>query len=154
MIIRLKYGKSGGGGVNVNIYRNNYIKDFYPDSSFSLLFDVDRGRDILFRFSESNWWTWCVGSTLVFWRWPGSSSVLARFGGPVWIHSALPKHRRTNKPPPKNSDKFLMYLEKFKDVIQKNYIQMSEDVQSYMDVFHVEKTQKDIRMITMGHHAD
>ena len=75
---------------------------------------------------------------------------MARHGGPVWIHKSLPKYKRTSKAPPSGSSKFLLYLEKFKDIIRKGYIVAGKEVQSYMDVFHVEKTKFDIRMIYNG----
>ena len=105
----------------------------------------DRGADVLFKWCESSWWKWDLGSALIFWRWPeGWQSQAAFEGFKPQIQGTLPKYFHKSSRP--KTEVFKIHLEKLSDIIKKGYVRPApaylnsrQFVRSLFDVFDVEK---------------
>jgi hypothetical protein len=121
----------------------------YHDSE--LLRDAEVGCDALGRFSDSDWWAWKRGSTLIFWRWAeGSQRRFARDGMEVYITAKLPKHQRPCRPP--HCEKRALILEKIIKVLKRGYVVIPRSInyiKSLIDYFEVPKDE-DIRLVYNG----
>ena len=89
----------------------------------NLLLDDSLGADILNKSTQNSWWDWSNRSRLVFWRWPKSFISQTKTGCKVFILAYLPTNiKRARKPKP---DLYPLYVEKFKDIIDKVYAQVN-----------------------------
>ena len=71
----------------------------------------------------------------------------AKHGFRAWISGTLPNSfKRPRKP---NKKEYPLYLAKFQDIVAKNYVEVSQDIVSFMDFFGVEKLDN-IRMVYNG----
>lgn len=77
-----------GGGVRVKGTKRGHTAisssttDIIPlqDTHVAILLDADLGIDVLHKISESSWWEWEQGSSLIFWRWPKNFQQQAKTG--------------------------------------------------------------------------
>ena len=65
--------------------------------------DLAIGMEGLTRIIKGSWWEWNFRSTLFFWRWLAEIRSAARDGYPVFIQSELPRYRRKQDHPRKNT---------------------------------------------------
>lgn len=61
--------------------------DLRPSSIDALLvWDADKGAEILSQVVQGSWWEWSSGSSLVFWRWDGrNQKCAARDGKEIFV---------------------------------------------------------------------
>jgi hypothetical protein len=111
----------------------------------ALIEDLQYGRDCLVNASDSDWWEWKGGSSLIFWRWPAEFRAMARAGHPVWVKSSLPNYRR----PQRQEDDPAIQTQiraKLENVLRKGYISKGQ-VTSLTSYFAVPKGTNDVRMV-------
>ena len=122
------------------------LKDFSDDFST----DLNVGRQVLRSYSSGSFMSWDGGSTLIFWRWPMSSKLLARDGfHPFQLH---PFPRSKNKVKLSSQTCKLQVLEKLLICLEKNYLVLTSPtkVTNYIDYFPVPKGESDIRLVFNG----
>jgi hypothetical protein len=127
-----------------------------------LVRDTEAGTDVLYKLCNSTWWTWKIGLTLIFWRWPkGKQRLAACDGMKAWVQGPLPHFKRRARPP--KQDKFDLILPKIKMALDKGYVTMFIEkelmtpwegdtnlfVESLMEYFDVPKAD-DIRLVYNG----
>ena len=128
------------GGV---IFSN---EEQYP----SFLKDLHVGRQVLRSYLDSSFMTWDGGSTLIFWRWPSTSRLIARDGLPPYQLHPFPQTKKRLRFSSQNSKQQI--LEKLLICLQKNYLELvsANKVQNYIDYFPVPKGEEDIRLVFNG----
>jgi hypothetical protein len=73
----------------------SYMRDSYGEDWVTTApsEEVYVGRDALYRCAGANWWEWCEGSMLFFWRWPVYVQKLALEGHPPWFMEDPPRYK-------------------------------------------------------------
>jgi hypothetical protein len=146
--------RKGGSGVS---FSDSEFSDSDSDSELDpkqlqLTQDFRVGMDILVQWSQSTWWKWDGGSTLIFWRWPsGVQRCSARDGLEPYICGQLPRFKRpSRKPKPEVAALILPKLQKLLDRHYASYDPEDENfVTSLIDNFSVPKDD-DIRVVWNG----
>jgi hypothetical protein len=122
-----------------------------PEALLELFKDAQAGLDIIRKATEAEWWDWCGGSTLIFWRWPaGFQRKCARDGMPAWIQGPLPRYKRRARTP-KLEDATLL-APKFLKILKRKYVVLPDIlklIKSLVDYFYVPKA-GDIRPVYDG----
>ena len=111
--------------------------------------DIQAGRECIEYSSKCNWWEWCGGSRLFFWRWPCEFRTSAQDGIPIcWLPNKQPNSR---KPQPAVHDKVVKEQMKIKlnKVRNRGYVKPGR-VKSLIRFFAVPKGNSDIRMVYDG----
>jgi hypothetical protein len=116
-----------------------------------LLLDFQVGSDAVRKQYGSTWWSWDVGFTLNFWRWPeGEQRTAARDGMPAYISGTLPQYFRGAKKP--NPESYDLLVKKLRKMFGRGYViplLHGEFVESLVDYFFVPKA-NDIRPVYNG----
>ena len=111
--------------------------------------DYNAGLDCLDYVGRCNWWEWCGGSRLLFWRWTSEFKNLARDGIPVlWLDQGKPTQKKVQPPIPDLFIKERM-REKVSKVRRRRYVGEGF-VKSLIYFFAVPKGLADIRMVYDG----
>jgi hypothetical protein len=55
--------------------------------------EIRVGQDALRQCAAANWWEWCEGSTLFYWRWPKYVKELVLEGHQPWFELSLPQYK-------------------------------------------------------------
>jgi hypothetical protein len=108
--------------------------------------DIDVGRDAIARAANSTWWSWDLGSTLYFWRWPRRCMKSVRDSTKLFVDwSKMPLYMKKQKWPndPGQKEKLKAKIAK---VRQRGYVQPGF-VQSLTGFFAVPKAGTDIRVV-------
>ena len=114
--------------------------------SKSLQRDLAVGRDVLMRTSNTTWWDWTLGLTLLFWRWPSQFQRWARDGVPLFINrKCLPRYMKQLRWPIEELQREKL-LSKLNKVRRRGYIQPGF-VKSLTGYFAVPKAETDIRVV-------
>lgn len=116
------------------------LKNFYKDRRV--------GKDALTKAAWSTWWTWDIGSTLFFWRWPPSQRMSARDGMKLYIQvgkNRMPRYQKKQKVTDDPNARAKVTA-KLNNVRWKNYIAQGH-VKSLTNCFDVPKGEGDIRMV-------
>ena len=118
-------------------------KKFIP-----LLKDMELGREGLFSISESAFFSWNSGSSLLYWRWDKRLQRIAKYGFPTQVINQLPSNfKKPKKPSSKNHPKILAKIVKS---IKRNYLKpATSKVKNLIDYFAVPKAD-DIRLVLNG----
>jgi hypothetical protein len=114
-----------------------------------LLLEAEWGADVITRFTESTWWEWTRGSTLVFWRW-GDYANLALDGCAPFLLSELPKCKKRTPTP--SADKRGLISAKLQTIIDRGYL-IHGRMESLIQFFDVPKAD-DIRLVYNGRSCD
>ena len=130
--------------------KNNTQKENIRGPSDLFLQDLTAGLLVLSKYMGSSFMNWDGGSSLIFWRWPSTSQVIARDGIQPYILNPLPNNKDKTRPI-KADNKMLVY-EKLLVCLQKGYIQLTPErlVKNYIDYFEVKKGLTDIRVVFNG----
>ena len=108
--------------------------------------DLRVGGDALKRLAFSTWWSWEMGSTLYYWRWPRRYRKAIRDGTKLFVkRELLPKHFKRQMWPSDPVHKEKM-AEKLGKVRSRNYI-LPGEVNSLTGFFAVPKGTDDIRIV-------
>ena len=116
-------------------------------------FSKDRvaGLLVVQRYCESSFLSWDNGSALIFWRWPLHLQQIARDGFTPFIHGALPRNKRMQRPIVE--DLRPLFFSKLYKFISKSYISPSSAlnvIRSKVDYFPVPKGDHDLRPVFNG----
>ena len=117
---------------------------------FARMFDdISHGTNILNSFSQSSFFGWESGSSLVFWRWHHHFRHIAKNGFPAQVSQPLPTNKRRSRTPSKLIHQKLW--SKIEKGIRKSYLNIihSSRVKNVIDYFGVPKAE-DIRMVQNG----
>ena len=111
--------------------------------------DIKSGTKIFFNFSQSTYFGWEGGSSLIFWRWHPNLKHVAKYGFPPLITSTLPRSKKTARRPMAGIYKKI--VEKVVKSISRNYLILIESKQAknLIDYFAVPKAH-DIRLVLNG----
>jgi hypothetical protein len=133
----------------------NVFKDFIQYASANLgtkwldeLKDtllVKTAVDALHRVSQSTFWEWSEGSTLLFWRWPSAHIDAALEGYPSWVVGDLPNYRVPQRPE-RSPETRSMVQAKLKTVRHRWYVSPGQ-LGSLTSYFSVPKGNSDIRLV-------
>ena len=95
--------------------------------------DLKAGRRVLRTYANSSFMTWDGGSSLIFWRWPPDSRVLARDGMVPYFIGSLPCNMRAPKRMKEADTEKL--VEKILTCLEKGYLVFTHknEVDSYID---------------------
>ena len=108
--------------------------------------DIVSGVEVLSRTSNTTWWDWSNGSSLIFWRWPVPFCAYARDDYPLYVtRSLLPRYMKQQKWP-ENKNQRRKLLSKLVKVRSRGYIQQGF-VRSLTGYFAVPKADMDIRVV-------
>jgi hypothetical protein len=108
--------------------------------------DLEVGEDAIKRASWSTWWSWEMGSTLYFWRWPSSVVKSVRDGTKLFVDwQKMPKYLKSPSWPRDEGQKEKLEG-KIRKVRQRGYIQPGF-VKSLTGFFAVPKAGTDIRVV-------
>ena len=121
-------------------------KDCGTDPEVEFFKDARVGCDALKRLAYSSWWSWDVGSTLFFWRWPRRYQRAIRDGTKLFVKKEqLPHHFKRQMWPsdPLHKEKMKEKLGKVRD---RGYI-LPGEVNSLTGFFAVPKGSDDIRIV-------
>ena len=122
------------------------VKDCQLDPEVEMYKDAKVGCDALRRLAFSSWWSWDVGSTLFFWRWPQRYQRSIRDGTKLFVkRELLPRHFRRQMWPSDPAHKEKME-EKIGKVRDRGYI-LPGEVNSLTGFFAVPKGKDDIRIV-------
>ena len=106
-------------------------------------------RECIHKVSNASWWTWDLGSALLFWRWEeGRWRRWARDGQPHFLVGDLPAYTR-RQPPFASTEERQLVASKVNKVRERRYIEPGRVV-SLTPMFHVPKPPKDVRMVYDG----
>ena len=124
----------------------SYINDrrFY-----ALINDIQFGVEGLHCISNSTYFSWNAGSSLLFWRWDSRLQHIAKYGFPTHVCNELPSNfRRPKKPSKKLHSKILAKIVKS---VRRNYLKPASlsKVKNLIDYFAVPKAE-DIRLVLNG----
>ena len=118
--------------------RKNWSKEALRDKSVAC--------DVIRRTSNTTWWDWSLGSTLIFWRWPIRFQKKARDGVPLYVqHDLLLRYMKQPKWPSDELQREKL-LSKLSKVRNRNYIEQGF-VKSLTGYFAVPKAETDIRVV-------
>ena len=108
--------------------------------------DIEVGTDVISRASNSSWWLWDGGSTILYWRWPAVYRKSARDGTLLFIeHGKFPRYTEGQRDC-KDDDIQSKVMKKVDGLGLKGYISPGL-VKSITLFFHVLKGKDDIRMV-------
>ena len=131
-------------GMSIQVLNSSLDdKKFLP-----LIKDMQFGREGLFCISESTFFSWTSGSSLLFWRWDKHLQHIAKYGFPTQIIDKLPSNfTRPKKPKAKIHQKILAKIVKS---LRRNYLKPATTrVKNLIDYFAVPKAD-DIRLVLNG----
>ena len=113
-----------------------------------LIMDIRFGTEGLCCISNSSFFAWTSGSSLLFWRWHSNLQHIAKHGFPTHISNQLPSNfKRPKKPSAKIHQKI---LEKIIKSLRRNYLKPATlKVKNLIDYFAVPKAD-DIRLVLNG----
>ena len=115
-------------------------------TNIDIRLDAKVGCDALSRAIDTSWWTWDLGSTLLFWRWPDEVVKEARDGSRLpWKFFPMPAYKVPQKYPKNKLEKDLM-IQKVRVPIDRGYIAPGR-VRSLSGFFSVPKGPIDIRLV-------
>lgn len=115
-------------------------------TNIDIRLDAKVGCDALSRAIDTSWWTWDLGSTLLFWRWPNEVVKEARDGSRLpWKFFPMPAYKVPQKHPKNKLEKDLM-IQKVRVPIDRGYIAPGS-VRSLSGFFGVPKGPIDIRLV-------
>ena len=135
------------GNTKLNLELPGWINPNFS-RSINLARDLDVGKDAVMRTSNSSWWDWSAGSTLLFWRWPDHLMKKIRDGSPLFIiRNNLPRYMRRQRWPKEEilRNKLLTKLSK---VRKRGYVSKGY-VKSLTNYFAVPKALIDIELSMM-----
>ena len=108
--------------------------------------DVVVGTDALRRLAFSSWWSWDIGSTLFYWRWPRRYQKSVRDGTKLFVkREQLPKYFKRQMWPADPTHREQM-AGKIGKVRERGYI-LPGEVNSLTGFFAVPKGTEDIRIV-------
>lgn len=117
-----------------------------PAPAIELYKDVVVGADALKRLAHSSWWSWDIGSTLYYWRWPRRYQKSIRDGTKLFVkREQLPRYFKRQMWPSDSKHKEQM-AGKIGKVRERGYI-LPGQVNSLTGFFAVPKGTEDIRIV-------
>jgi len=137
------YGDSLGSEIK------KYKKALRASKFHQLRRDIKIGVMGLRSISESSFFTWDSGSTLLFWRWHPNLQRSARDGFTAQIMDFLPHSFKRSRPPKANV--YEKILSKLKKSLLRGYLipEKFSNIKNLIDFFAVPKAE-DIRMVQNG----
>jgi len=141
---RFSKEKHLGGELKVKTSTKLKAHNFAP-----LIQDISHGINVLNSFSNSSFFGWESGSSLVFWRWHPHFRHIAKTGFPAQVSQQLPTNKRRSRTPSKLIHSKLW--SKIEKGVRKSYLHLihSSKVKNVIDYFGVPKAD-DIRMVQNG----
>jgi len=156
-IYTLMFGNRLMGGCALNkmhgVYSGSDIKKYKQSlraaKFYQLYKDIEIGIMGLRSISESSFFNWDNGSTLLFWRWHPNLQRIARDGFPAQITNSLPHSFKKSRPP--KSNVYEKILSKLKKGLSRGYLipEKFSKIKNLIDFFAVPKAE-DIRMVQNG----
>ncbi len=132
-----------------NVWRSfrTYMRSIHGDTWYrsGAGIELTVGQDALYRAAGANWWEWCVGSTLFFWRWPPYARELVLIGHPPWFVTDPPQHKVPQRWEP-DSEVRTRIKTKLEVPVLRKYIAPGL-VKSLTSFFSVPKGENDLRMV-------
>lgn len=98
--------------------------------------------------AHADFWDWCQGSRLFFWRWPVPQRHWARDGLPIFVSGPLPAYRVQQKEE-KTQNTREVVAKKLNKFLLRDYLS-SGTVHSLVSYFTVPKGEDDVRVIFDG----
>lgn len=98
---------------------------------------------------DADWWDWCRGSAIFWWRFPIEWQKVAMLGLPPMFTGPPPRWRVPQRAPP-NEETRLMERKKISKVRERGYVAPMPGISSLLSFFSVPKGDSDIRMVYDG----
>ena len=126
----------------------NKIKCTNPNQKYELSRDYEVGVEAIIKAGFATFWSWPLGSTFFFWRFPRYYQRVARDGIPWGIKSSKPKRSwRRPQPQPPDDDTKAKVCSKITKVIQRKYLEPNGFIDYLTRFFAVPKGDNDICVV-------